>query len=103
MVGAGQASGGYGRGPSQGSSAQNNPLAPFPTELPLTVPTRPWVATVGLERTRVVEGMAEIIPKALQLKNHPLAPLHTELPLTGPTWPTWPLVARVGLEGARSV
>ena len=61
---------------------KNDPLALFPTELPLTMPTGSWwAATVWLEQVGVVEGMAEVLPEALQLKNHPLALFPTELPL----------------------
>ena len=40
---------------------------------------------MGLERTRPVEGMAEVQAEDLRLKNNALAPFPTKLPLTGPT------------------
>ena len=64
------------------------------------MPTGPWAAMVVLEQTRVVEGMVEVLPEALQLKNHTPAPFPTELPLTGPTGLS---AARVGPERARPV
>ena len=65
-------------------------------ELPLKRPTGSSAAKVGLERARQVEGMAEVLVEALQLKNDPLAPFPTELPLTMPTRSWW--AARVWLE-----
>ena len=53
-----------------------------PAGLRLTVPTKPWAATVGLEKARVVKGMTEVLPKALQLKDHPLSLFHAKLPFT---------------------
>ena len=51
-------------------------------------------------RARLVEGIAEVLAKALQPKNDPLAQFHTEMPLNGPTGLS---TAKVGLEQARSV
>ena len=64
---------------------KNDPIAPFPTELPLTRPTGLSVTMVGLERARLVKGMVDILADALWLKNYHLAPFPTELNLTGPT------------------
>ena len=48
---------------------KNDPLSPFPTELPLTGSTGPSVAKGGgLEHARPVERMAEVLAEALQLK-----------------------------------
>ena len=65
--------------------AQNDPIAPFPTELPLTRPTGLSATMVGLQRARMGKGMADVLAKALWLKNYCLAPFPTELTLTGPT------------------
>ena len=43
-------------------------------DLPLTRHTRVLAAKVGLELARPVEGIAEVLAEALQLKNDPLAP-----------------------------
>lgn len=59
----------------------NNALA----LLPLTGHTMWPAAKVGHERVRPVEGMAEVLAEALQLRNDPLAPFPMELPLTGHT------------------
>lgn len=77
---------------------KNNPLALFPTELPLTGHTRVPAAKVVLEQARPLEGISEVLAKLFQLKNDPLSPIPTELTLTRHTRV---LAAKVGLEQAR--
>ena len=42
-------------------------------------------AIVGLERARLVEGMAEVLAETLRFKNDPLALFPMKLTLIGPT------------------
>ena len=51
---------------------KNYPLAPFPTKLSLTGPTRLSVTKLGLEQVKAEEGIAEVQAEALRLKNTPL-------------------------------
>ena len=56
---------------------------------------------MGLVQTRPVEGIVEVLAKALQPKNNSLSPFPIELPLTGSTGPS--VAKGGGLEHARPV
>ena len=58
------------------------------------------VAKLGLVQARPVEGIAEVLAKALQPKNDPLAQFPKKMTWNGPTGPS---AAKVGLEWPRSV